>query len=878
MSVSTLPKNKTAKLTPMMEQYMATKEAHPDCLLFYRMGDFYELFFEDAIIAADILNIALTVRGKHLGEDIAMCGVPHHSSDSYLLNLIRSGHRVAICEQMESPAEAKKRGYKAVVRREVVRIVTPGTITEDSLLESSQSNYLAAVTIERKQLSIAWLDISTGEFLCTDTNINNIANDIARISPKELLISDSLYKDPNLRNFIDRYKDILVSHSNSLFSVSRGENRLKEFYEVGSLTSFGNFSKSEIGVLGALIEYVDLTQKGNKPYIDFPKQYKQDHFMVIDSATRKNLEITESLSGNKKACLFSVMNKTVTAAGARLLNNNISNPLYYASAVNERLDMVEFFVNREDLRLNIRNILRSIPDIERAISRITLRRGGPRDLAAISNGLAEVIKIAELLEFAEQPIARGIISCNRKLNPHETLFTKLNRALKKDNLPLITRDGGFISPEYHPKIKELILLQNDASRALTALKEKYQDKTGISSLKVTKNNVIGYYIEVPAAQAKKVDLEYFTHKQSMVNAVRYTTDELQKLEEDIVTASDKVLNMELAIFDNLVEDVIKYADSLSLTAQSLAEIDVMSSLATLALDNNYIRPVIDDSYAFDIKNARHPVVEKNVLGDLSDTFVPNNCELAIGNKLWLLTGPNMAGKSTFLRQNALISIMAQIGSYVPADYAHIGTIDKLFSRIGASDDLARGRSTFMVEMTETATILNQATDKSLVILDEIGRGTATYDGLAIAWSVLEYLHNKIKARGLFATHYHELTTLVEQLKHADSYTVQIREWGDKVIFLHKVIKGAAEKSYGIHVAKLAGLPPNVIKRSNEILQKITDNSFTGHKELPLFADDTTNDNDSYQISEIEEKLSTIDIDNLSPREALDALYELKEML
>lgn len=880
----TATQSRPAKLTPMMEQYMATKQAHADCLLFYRMGDFYELFFEDAVIAADILNIALTTRGKHLGEDIPMCGVPHHSSENYLLNLIRSGHRIAICEQMESPAEAKKRGYKAVVRREVIRIVTPGTITEEALLDSSDANYLVALTMERKQLALAWVDISTGELLSTVTDASQLLNDLARIQPKELLINETLYQSNALADILEPYRSILMPYSSSIFSPSRGENRLKTFYNVNNLGAYGSFSKSEIGVIGALLEYVELTQKGNNPYINPPKQYHQQQFLAIDAATRKNLEIHESLSGNKKQSLYGVINKTVTPSGARLLKQYLATPLCFASGINERLDMVEFLLRQAELRQHLRQCLKSMPDMERSLSRLILGRGGPRDLWHIHLGLGEVIKIAELLEFCNAPLPRGLMELHGKLNPNHDYHSLLEEALRNDQpLPVLSRDGGFINPEYHPRIKELLELQHNSTQALQQLKERYKQQTGVSSLKVTRNNVIGYFVEVPTAQSSKIDLELFTHKQSTLNAVRYTTKELQQLEEDIVTATDKILNLELSIFAMLLDQLQEIADHIALTAQAMASLDVMTSLAELADQHHYCRPQIDDSNAFIIEQGRHPVVEQNITGEMEGSFVDNDCNLSDQQRLWLLTGPNMAGKSTFLRQNALIVILAQMGSFVPAHHAHIGTIDKLFSRIGASDDLARGRSTFMVEMSETATILHQATPKSFVILDEIGRGTATYDGLAIAWSVLEYLHHHNASRGLFATHYHELTNLADQLKHLVAYTVQVREWEDKIIFLHKVIKGAAEKSYGIHVGKLAGLPQSVIKRADQLLAQISKEPLNPTQELPLFASDNASAThqpapETQIVSDVEQRLGNLTLDELSPKEALEILYELQELL
>ncbi|MEM7617273.1 MAG: DNA mismatch repair protein MutS, partial [Pseudomonadota bacterium] len=885
-------------VTPMMEQYLAVKAAYTDCLLFYRMGDFYELFFDDAIIAAKILNISLTKRGKHLGNDIAMCGVPHHSSENYLHNLIKSGNKIAICEQMETPAEAKKRGYKAVVRREVVRIITPGTITEEALLQSHQPNYIAVINLYNKEMAITWLDISTGEFLFSNSNMNNIISDLERIKPKEILVNDDLFNLNGSEKLFDNYKQIITKYPSNIFGYNRSCNQIKNFFEIDNRALFDELTKAEIGGIGCLLDYLSVTQKDAKPFIAFPKRYSTQYYMNIDPATRKNLEITESLSGNKKHCLFNAINKTSTANGARMLHRYLNSPLSEAGTINNRLAMTDFFYTHADLNNYIREILKKIPDIERAIAKISTNRGGPRDMFSIANGLQEILGLSETLEFFEAEfIPKNLIILKNNLKPDMDLIGKILKALKSDNLPILARDGGFINETYHVKIKELSEIQFNSSHAIMQLRDKYREMTNIQSLKINKNNIIGYYIEVPSGQANKICIEQFVHRQTMVSAVRFTTEELQDLEQKIISASDNLLNLELEIFNELTINIMEHAPHIALTCNAVAELDVVSNFAFVAHENNYVKPIIDNSYIFNISKGRHPVVElsnKNKLANSTTEFIANDCDLSDNQKLLLITGPNMAGKSTYLRQNALIAIMAQIGCYVPAENAHIGVIDQLYSRIGASDELANGRSTFMVEMSETAAILNQATNRSFVILDEIGRGTATYDGMAIAWAVLEYLHNNIKNRCLYATHYHELTDLDEKLTNVTNYTADVEEWEDKVIFLHNIVPGKAKKSYGIHVAKLAGLPKNVIDRSYNILEKLTNDNIIKQQnvtdivnsiDIANIANNVDQESHSQNIniapsatSIVEEKLSEINIDTLSPKEALDLLYELKEMI
>ena len=887
--------------TPMMAQYHVLKSEHPDCLLFYRMGDFYELFYDDAVKASDILNITLTKRGKAQGQNIPMCGVPFHACEPYLAKLIRAGCKVAICEQMETPEQAKARAKingkspsKALVNREAVRIVTQGTLTEDNLLDARQNNYLCAIVETSNECSVAWLELSTGSFMVQAISANDLRSTLGRINPSEVLLSDKLaqkhHKD--LSAIINK----LTPQPSSLFDSRNAEKHLLGFFNVDTLGSFGNFNKSEIAAAGSLIDYVLRTQKGKTPYISPPKKITSDTVMEIDTTTCNSLELIRTLSGERKGSLLETIDYTATSAGARMLQYSISAPLANVHKINDRLDRVEYFTQKNNMRSIIRDYLRGCPDMARALSRLTLERGGPKDLCMIRDGLtqSEIIR-AEIQSDQDSHIAFNNLLNNLQQKPKlASLQDKLQKALN-DNPPALARDGGFIKTGYSAKLDDLKMLRDKSRQLIASLQEKYKNDTKLNALKIKFNNVLGYFIEVPSKhgdilmlknkndQGNKGEIssnKQFVHRQTLANVVRFTTVELSELERDISSAAEKIIAMECAFFAEIVSDATALSKDICLVARTISSIDVSSSLAELAQSMNYVRPTIDQSHKFDIVNGRHPVVEF-VLQKQSAAFVPNNCNLNHQQKLWLLTGPNMAGKSTFLRQNALIAIMAQAGSFVPAASAHIGVIDKCFSRVGASDDLARGQSTFMVEMVETAAILNQSTDRSLVILDEIGRGTATYDGLSIAWACVEHLHNKNKCRSIFATHYHELTTLKDSLNTLSCHTVEVKEWDKKIIFMHKVIKGSANRSYGIHVAQLAGIPSAVISRAGQILEILqSDNNVKNSKnimdELPLF-DMITEDSlkDVYKETALEKQLNDINPDLLSPREALDMLYALK---
>ena len=886
-----------ASLTPMMSQYIKIKQEYKDYLLFYRLGDFYELFLDDAIKASQALDIALTKRGKIEGADVPMCGVPFHAYESYLAKLIRQGYKVAICEQTEDPKEAKKRGGKSVVKREVIRLVTAGTLTEEPLLDAKRNNFLMAVSKISDILGIAWLDISTGEFFTQEFKLgdNNEANvlsgALSKLMPVEVVIADSYLHTPQIFNLMKNYKEQLTVWPDARFDSENAKQNLQTVFKVSTVDAFGTFSRAELSAAGCLVDYVENSQKGKIPLLLYPHKIKEEQFMEIDGATRRSLELVDSLSGDKTSSLLGVLDRTVTGPGGRLLASRITNPLRDVAAINQRLDMLEFFYNRRELRGEIRSILKATSDVGRAVSRLCVGRGGPRDLLNIKNTLGIVPKLRNLIYLNNKDetdiissLPQSLQKAADNLGEHSQLVAKLSEALKEDDLPLLSRDGGFIKSGYSAELDELKTLKEDSHKLIIGLQNKYIDMTGITHLKVKYNNVIGYFIEVPAKNATEIlDNKDFIFRQSVLNASRFTTVELTELEDKIRGAADKALALEQMIYEQLVNSVKAASEAITQTSSALAELDVASSLADLAEEYGYCRPVVDNSLCFEVKKGRHPVVEQSLKKDNSAPFVGNDCLMNEDNgNLWLLTGPNMAGKSTYLRQNAIIAIMAQMGSFVPCEQARIGVIDKLFSRVGASDDLAKGRSTFMVEMVETAAILNQADERSFVILDEIGRGTATFDGLSIAWAVVEYLHEINRCRTLFATHYHELTSLSGKLARLSLHCMKIKEFNDEVIFLHEVINGAADRSYGIHVAKLAGLPKAVIKRADQVLHNL-EHQGKGMsakdiaEELPLFACIKEKPEEKVSSPALEE-LSCINPDDLSPREALEKLYELKKML
>ncbi len=886
--------------TPVMAQYLALKDAHPDCLLFFRMGDFYELFYDDAVKASETLDITLTKRGRSSGDDIPMCGVPFHAYEPYLAKLIRAGYKVAICEQTESPLEAKARAKaegkpasKVLVNRDIVRVVTQGTLTEDTLLDARQNNYIAALAEVGGQYGLAWLELSTGGFWvqpCIDTDIPAA---LERIEPREILIPARL-ETALPRAFESMNRQQVTAQPPSLFDSENARKRLEKLFGVGTLESFGGFSRAEISAAGALIDYIERTQVGHLPHIAPPVQLSLGMHLEIDAATRRNLELTRTLNGERKGSLLETIDRTITGAGARLLQAQISAPLTDPAQINARLDRIELFTQDHSLRNVIRGQLKSVPDMERALSRLTIGRGGPRDLSMLREGLhaAELIRAQLQSHNGAKEVLSDLLETLRQNPPLAALQDHLKKAIS-DEPPAILRDGGFVREGYDTKLDELKMLRSESKRLIASLQNQYQQETKIDKLKISYNNVLGYYIEVAARHGETLmnfnqdGHNPFVHRQTMANAMRFVTPQLAELERDIASAGDKALGLELAIFAKLVEEIAALGAEIGTAARVLAALDVAAGLAELAVEMDYTRPLLSGDLEFHIEGGRHPVVEA-ALKKQSTPFVPNDCDFSAQQRLWLLTGPNMAGKSTFLRQNALIAILAQMGSFVPAKSARIGLVDRVFSRVGASDDLARGRSTFMVEMVETAAILNQATARSLVILDEIGRGTATFDGLSIAWACVEHLHEVSRCRGLFATHYHELTALTAKLSGLSAHSMQVREWKGDIIFMHTVAEGAADRSYGIHVGKLAGLPAPVIARAGEVLKLLQSGEQSGAlarlaDDLPLFstaapASDSAKNAVPPAPSPLEEALAALDPDTLSPREALETVYKLKSLL
>jgi DNA mismatch repair protein MutS len=904
-------------VTPSMAQFLEIKAAHPDCLLFYRMGDFYELFFDDAVTAAEALSIVLTKRGKHLGEDIPMCGVPIHRADEYLQRLIAEGFRVAVCEQLEDPAEARKRGSKAVVRRDVVRVVTPGTLTEESLLDARAANYLTALFRAPKggeagPIALASLDISTGAFEVGEVGAADFPGELVRLAPREAIAADTLFADAGIAARLTAADCAATPVPAAYFDSLSGERQLKAQLGVADLAAFGVFSRPELAAIGALLRYVELTQIGRRPALRPPRRSGPSALLLIDAPTRASLELVRSTSGDRKSSLLAAIDRTVTGPGSRELAARLASPLRDARAVAARLDAVGFLLEKETLREDVRRALRHTPDLARAMGRLALQRGGPRDLVAVRDGLAAGQAAAGLLHGAGGSIGlpEALVRIAERLAGCDAALLHLLTQALVDDPPHLKRDGGFVRAGYSAEIDAARTLSDDSRRVMAALEAKYQAETGIKPLKVRHNNVLGYYIEVPAGAARPMLApplaDAFRHRQTMAGAVRFSTQELAETEGRIVSAAERALAMEQDIFADLSAAIAAEQRALGELAAALAELDCEAALAEVAAEQGYIRPVLDDSSTFDIRGGRHPVVEQALRVGDGGTFIENDCVLvgaepeAPGGddgvrpaRLWLVTGPNMAGKSTFLRQNALITVMAQMGSFVPARSAHIGIVDRVFSRVGAADDLARGRSTFMVEMVETAGILNQATERSLVILDEIGRGTATFDGLAIAWAVVEYLNGVSRCRALFATHYHELTALTGRLPEVANVTMEVREWRDEIVFLHKVKGGAADRSYGIQVAKLAGLPRPVTARAAEVLALLekgdgkSADSAALLEDLPLFAaalssprlrEEGHGEGQPHAApSPVEEALAALNPDEFTPKAALEALYRLKEL-
>ncbi|EFM61567.1 DNA mismatch repair protein MutS [Brucella sp. NF 2653] len=884
------------RLTPMMEQYIEIKAANVDSLLFYRMGDFYELFFDDAVAASAALGITLTKRGKHLGEDIPMCGVPVHAADDYLQKLIAKGYRVAVCEQVEDPAEAKKRGSKSVVKRDVIRLVTPGTLTEEKLLDPAQANFLMAMGRTRGDgaLALAWIDISTGTFRVAETTPDRLFADIMRVDPRELVVADSAFHDEELRPVFDLIGKAVTPQPATLFDSAAAQTRIQHYFNVATLDGFGQFSRPELSAISGAIAYIEKTQISERPPLMRPEREHEGGTLFIDPATRASLELARTMSGNRDGSLLKAIDRTVTGGGARLLAERLTAPLTSPKEIALRLDSVSWCLSEQTLCEALRLELKGVPDMPRALSRLAV---GLAARAIWVHWPAALKRRAASPRFWMARYCRT--SLRRRARPSKKcppVLLLISTGRWPMNCRFLKRDGGFVREGYNSELDEMRALRDQSRRVIAGLQADYIEETGIKSLKIKHNNVLGYFIEVTANNSGAMTdtdeaKSRFIHRQTMANAMRFTTTELAELESKIANAADRALSIELAIFEELTAEAVAHADSIRAAASALSVFDVSTALAVLAEEQGYCRPHVDDSLSFNIVAGRHPVVEQALRRQAANPFVANDCDLSPqrdgGNgAIWLLTGPNMGGKSTFLRQNALIAILAQMGSFVPAGSAHIGVVDRLFSRVGASDDLARGRSTFMVEMVETAAILNQAGEHSLVILDEIGRGTATFDGLSIAWAAVEYLHEKNRCRALFATHFHEMTALSEKLERLSNVTMRVKEWDNDVIFLHEVAKGAADRSYGVQVARLAGLPEAVVNRARDVLHQLEAGETSGKADkliddLPLFSVMLQQEKPKPQIqakdSELANAVAAISPDELTPREALDLIYKLKEL-
>ncbi|MFI5016141.1 MAG: DNA mismatch repair protein MutS [Hyphomicrobiales bacterium] len=892
----TAPSRSVDHVTPVMAQFVEIKAANPDCLLFYRMGDFYELFFEDAEVASRALGIVLTKRGRHHGNDIPMCGVPVHRADEYLQRLIALGHRVAVCEQLEDPAEARKRGSKSVVRRDVTRLVTPGTITEEALLDPARANTLVAVARVRAAdggwtYGLAALDISTGTFALSETGPDGLAAEMARFDPREIIVAEAVHEDKALSGLWSEMRAPVAPQPREGIDAGTAAARLAAYFEVASIDAFGQFSRAELAAAGSAIAYVERTQRGARPPLSIPVRGSEAGVMRIDAATRANLELARTLSGERAGSLLSVIDRSATGAGARLIAERLASPLVDPGAIGVRLDAVAFFVERPELCATIRARLRRIPDILRALARLALDRAGPRDLAAIGQALEAAHSLSLTLAETGTQASAELTEAGQAMGRAEPALSRDIAAALADELPLLKREGGFVRPGYDAALDEARALRDESRRVIAALQARYAQETDCRALRVKHNNMLGYFVEVPQAAGERFVKEpltrIFAHRQTMAGAMRFSTAELGELESKIASAAGEALSIELSVFARLAAKIVAARGAIEAVARGIAAVDVAAGLAALAADLGWVRPSVERSLSFEIAGGRHPVVEAALKRD-GKSFVSNACDLSPpqgeeAGRIAIVTGPNMAGKSTYLRQNALIAILAQIGSYVPAERAVIGVVDKLFSRVGAADDLARGRSTFMVEMIETAAILNQASERSLVILDEIGRGTATFDGLSIAWATLEHLHGENRCRALFATHFHELTALAGRLKRLVNLTSTVREWKGDVVFLHEVVAGAADRSYGVQVARLAGLPPPVIARAKAILAGLerTEREKPAAKlieELPLFAAASAAapaEPRPERRDELREALAGINPDELTPREALEALYRLK---
>ncbi len=873
-----------------MAQYLAAKAEHPEALLFFRMGDFYEMFFDDAVKAAGALGIALTKRGQHGGDPIPMAGVPWHQAENYLAKLIRAGFKVAVCEQMEDPAEARKRGAKSIVHRAVVRVVTPGTLTEEGLLDARTANRLAACAFAGDGAAIAWADVSTGAFETRALNASDIEEELAALAPAEVLVAEA-----DAAKVIEGARvarATLTTRPNVKADVKSAARRIKAAFEVAALDAFGEFGAAEVSAMGLLLDYIELTQAGAAPRLMAPRRNAEHAFMAIDAATRAALELERSNNGSlgrggREGSLLACVDRTVTAPGGRLLGERIGRPLTDVAAIVARHDAVSFFLEAPERRAGVRLELRAAGDLARAVTRLTLGRGGPRDLAQLRDGLGAGERAAARCMglgggAAPEEVSRACAALSLAAHPEcANLAQMLERALAPE-LPLLARDGGFIVPGYDATLDDARALRDDSRKVIAALQARYAEETGIAGLKLKHNNVLGYHIDATSKQAEALMAPplnaRFIHRQTNAGSVKFTSTELIELDAKIARAGGAALAREQELFKDFAAGAAASEADIRAAAGALAALDVAAGLAEWAEEAQAVRPEIDASSALLAEGARHPVVEEGVRRE-GRGFTPNDARLDAegksGPRLMVVTGPNMAGKSTYLRQIALLAVLAQAGSFVPAKKLRLGVVDRVFARVGASDDLARGRSTFMTEMVETAAILHQAGPRALVVLDEIGRGTATFDGLAIAWAVAEHLHEANRCRAVFATHYHELTRLADKLEAGANAHLRAKEWKGDLVFLHEVAPGAADRSYGIQVAKLAGLPKSAVERARAVLARLEANGGATRvdiaEDLPLFAQVVA----EAAPSALETALAEINPDTLSPKQALELLYQLK---
>ena len=882
--VTALPESGAPGVTPMLEQFLSVKKDNPDCLLFYRMGDFYEMFFQDAVDAAAALDITLTRRGKVGDADIPMCGVPFHAAETYLSRLIRQGHRVAICEQAEDPEEAKKRGNKGPLKREVVRIVTPGTLVEDDFLPPRENNFLVSLGGAGGEAALAWVDLSTGDLFTQAVGGDRLEETLSRLAPAELVASDDAKAGhPFGDGDAGGLAGSLALRPAAEFDSARGEKRLKELYGVSTLDGMADLGRAELAAMAGLLAYLDQTQKGRDLRLKPVRQVSLGGIMEIDPASRRSLELARTLAGEAKGSLLSVIDLTRTGAGGRMLAGRLSAPLTSPDAINDRLDLASALIGNPKLMEGVEAALARMPDLERAVSRLGLDQGGPRDLDAVRAGLDAAKAMAEAVSGGREGLVaqESLASMASTLAAPSDLIGTLAETLD-ESLPLLARDGGFVRKGADPALDELRALRDESRQHIAELQAEYVEVSGVASLKIKHNNVLGYHIEVRSNHSEAMaGHERFIHRQTTAQTVRFSTTELGELERRIASSGDRAVALELEHFGRLRGAVLERAAEIAAVAEDAARLDVAHATALMANRWRYCRPALAEDRRFRIAGGRHPVVERMLERDGETPFTGNDCALGDDDRIWLLTGPNMAGKSTFLRQNALIAIMAQAGLFVPADEAEIGIVDRLFCRVGASDDLATGRSTFMVEMVETAAILNRSGRGALVILDEIGRGTATYDGLSLAWAVVEYLHEVNQCRTLFATHYHELGALARRLGALSAHAMKVSEWEGDIVFLHEVVEGSADRSYGIHVARLAGIPDAVLGRASEVLANLVEENTppgaSAIDDLPLFDAEAPGAAPQGGPSKLDEAMDSILPDTMTPLEALEALYRLKAL-